>query len=238
MSKHTNTLINALKFIFGGVMGFFVVYYFEYLSRQSRTQMFDFKWTIILTIVTILIVLVLGSLMIKQLHQARKYKQLTVDEEERADQYDSLFNRTFYNTSISYYTGLIISLINLILATALKSEDMGWQFSVIPFIILSIFITYYQSYIPKIDDRFPKGNDKNYMDKLINIMDEGERHITFGVLFKLFHFNISALVIIIIVLSIYTAMTGDNQTLALIILMGLLLFNIFFYYSKVKKYYK
>lgn len=84
----------------------------------------------------------------------------------------------------------------------------------------------------------PKVNDEHYVDKLIKAMDEGERHITFTSLYKLFHFNLAALMILILLLAFYSAVTGHTQTLALIILFIVFIYNVSFYYVKIYKYYK
>lgn len=92
--------------------------------------------------------------------------------------------------------------------------------------------------LPKIDPRLPKYNDSNYIGKMISAMDEGERYISYSALFKLYHYNIMAIMMMVILLAFYSAATHTDQFIALSVLMVLYIFNIVFYYAKISKYYK
>ncbi|WP_158698100.1 DUF3169 family protein [Staphylococcus simulans] len=238
MNKKKNHFIYGLKLLIGALIGFFGVYFFEYLSGQSQIQLFDFRRTMVATIITLIIVLLIGGWMVNQLHQAKKYKLLSEEDEIHADDYDNRFNQYLFTASILIYICVFIVLANMILATVLKDGDNFWEMTVIPFIVYVIFNLIYQIYIPKLDQKLPKFNDSRYVDKLIGAMDEGEKHVTYSALFKLFHFNLSALIIIIVVLVFYSAITENPQTLALAIVFVLFVYNVSYYYSKIHKYYK
>ena len=68
----------------------------------------------------------------------------------------------------------------------------------------------------KFDSRYPKLGEKNYAEKLINILDEGERHIYFNSLFKTFYINLSLIMIGAIFLGFYSLETGHSQTLGIL----------------------
>ncbi len=63
------------------------------------------------------------------------------------------------------------------------------------------------------DDRMPKIADKNYTEKRLEILDEGERHIELIALFKTYAINLSILILAIIFIGSYSIATGINQSL-------------------------
>ncbi|MHD0381924.1 DUF3169 family protein [Staphylococcus simulans] len=228
----------AGKIALGGLAGGCVGLYFSFLSEQSRLPLFGPNETIISTVITTLLIFIIGVLMVHQLSQAKNYKHLSEEDEALGDHYDTLANRKQFIASVLNNLGLFIVIANIILVTIFKAGDNYWGLTIIPFLITSIFSVVYQIYLPKLDERMPKVNDEHYVDKLIKAMDEGERHITFTSLYKLFHFNLAALMILILLLAFYSAVTGHTQTLALIILFIVFIYNVSFYYVKIYKYYK
>ena len=92
-------------------------------------------------------------------------------------------------------------------------------------------------FVRKFDDRYPKWGRKIYR-KIIEIMDEGERHINFLTIYKQFFMNIGLLLISVMFLGIYSIISKSNQSVGIIILIILFIYNAFGYLSKVRKFYK
>lgn len=69
-------------------------------------------------------------------------------------------------------------------------------------------------------------------------MDEGERHINFLTIYKQFFMNIGLLLISVMFLGIYSIISKSNQSVGIIILIILFIYNAFGYLSKVRKFYK
>ena len=63
-----------------------------------------------------------------------------------------------------------------------------------------IFNTQFTLFNRRFDDRMPKIADKNYTEKRLEILDEGERHIELIALFKTYAINLSILILAIVVL--------------------------------------
>jgi hypothetical protein len=93
-------------------------------------------------------------------------------------------------------------------------------------------------YYRKFDPRFPKQGEKNYTDKIFNLMDEGEKHISFVSMYKVYHWNLMMLMIGTMFLGIYSMATGINQGLSILILIIIFMYNAFGYLVKVRKFYK
>ena len=93
-------------------------------------------------------------------------------------------------------------------------------------------------FVRKYDSRMPKQGEKQYTEKVLEIMDEGERHITLVSMYKVYHINISLLIIAALFLGLFSIISGINQTIGLFMLIILFCYNAFGYLLKVKKFYK
>ena len=63
------------------------------------------------------------------------------------------------------------------------------------------------------------------------------KYISYSALFKLYHYNTAAIMMIIL-LAFYSVATHTDQIIAMLVLIALYVFNIVFYYSKIGKYYE
>ncbi|UXR74078.1 LysR family transcriptional regulator [Staphylococcus sp. IVB6238] len=86
--------------------------------------------------------------------------------------------------------------------------------------------------------RFQKLGEKNYTEKLLNLMDEGEQHITLLSMYKVHTMNTMFIVLGIFLLSIFSLESGINQSFGVIILVFLFAYNLFGYQFRVRKFYK
>lgn len=239
MSKTKKNLIYAFKFLMSALIGGIIGVLFASQIGKKMEPFFDSYLTILSTIITTIIVIILGICMVSQLKSAKISYQKSELLDDKADDYNKLYNHKFFNAGLLYNVAIIVALLNMIINVVFKlSENDYWFVSVIPFLIGSVLGVYYSTILPKIEKRLPKFNEPNYINKLIASMDEGERHISYSALFKLYQYNISALMIIIVVLACYSAMTNSNQVIGLSILIILYAFNILFYHSKIRRFYQ
>ncbi|QLK85266.1 DUF3169 family protein [Staphylococcus sp. 17KM0847] len=133
------------------------------------------------------------------------------------------------------YTVLFIYCFILVLGNA--SDRFLWY---IPFVVFvtSLSVLPYNFFVRKYDQRFPKVGEKQYTEKVLAIMDEGERHITLLSMYKTYSINISLLIIGIIVLGCYSISSQSNQSVGMFILIVLFIYNAFAYMLKVRNFYK
>lgn len=134
----------AGKIALGGLAGGCVGLYFSFLSEQSRLPLFGPNETIISTVITTLLIFIIGVLMVHQLSQAKNYKHLSEEDEALGDHYDTLANRKQFIASVLNNLGLFIVIANIILVTIFKAGDNYWGLTIIPFLITSIFSVVYQ----------------------------------------------------------------------------------------------
>ncbi|AMY06416.1 MULTISPECIES: DUF3169 family protein [Staphylococcus] len=238
----SNTKKNTLylsKILLGGLVGGIIGFLFSLRSGIKLPAFMDVFDTQVSTGITILIVIICGIFMLKYLRSAYNFKQKSETLENYADEYNQAYNQKFLKASWFYQATIVITLLNMILVAIFK-ENMNnqWGLTTIPLLISAAFAISYNIMLPKIDPRLPKYNDSNYIGKMISAMDEGEKYISYSALFKLYHYNIMAIMMMVILLAFYSAATHTDQFIALSVLMVLYIFNIVFYYAKISKYYK
>ncbi len=102
-----------------------------------------------------------------------------------------------------------------------QAEANAMLFFFIPFFASAIFNTQFTLFNRKFDDRMPKIADKNYTEKRLEILDEGERHIELIALFKTYAINLSILILAIIFIGSYSIATGINQSFSLLLIIAI-----------------
>lgn len=100
-----------------------------------------------------------------------------------------------------------------------------------------IFNTQFTLFNRRFDDRMPKIADKNYTEKRLEILDEGERHIELIALFKTYAINLSILILAIVVIGLYSITTGINQSFSLLLIIAIFIYNAFSYLLKSRRFY-
>ncbi|MDQ7175666.1 DUF3169 family protein, partial [Staphylococcus chromogenes] len=73
---------------------------------------------------------------------------------------------------------------------------------------------------------------------VLDIKDEGERHITLLSMYKIYQFNLVGLFLCITVVFLFSLSQGNNQSFSLLILTLLFIYNAFGYLFKVRRHYK
>ncbi|ANZ32664.1 DUF3169 family protein [Staphylococcus carnosus] len=239
MSKAKKNTLYISKVLLGGIVGGVICFLFSLHSGIKLPTFLNTFDTQVSTGITILIVIICGIFMLKYLKNAYNYKQKSEIQEDFADEYNQTYNQKFLKAGWFYQATIIITLLNMIFVAIFK-EDMNdqWGLTTIPLLISAVFGISYNVILPKIDSRLPKYNDSNYIGKMISAMDEGEKYISYSALFKLYHYNVMAVMMMIILLAFYSAVTHTDQIIALLVLIALYIFNVVFYYAKISKYYK
>ena len=220
--------------LIGAVVGGIIGFCFGMFEDRNLFEIVKFtsnQIVIIISIIASVINIVLTLLLYKVQQQALKYKSLmeTDINDQQADDYEKLTSLKFMRTSTIYYIQILVSLITIFILALGNASNAYIFFAIIPFII---------TIIRKYDSRMPKQGEKQYTEKVLEIMDEGERHITLVSMYKVYHINISLLIIAALFLGLFSIISGINQTIGLFMLIILFCYNAFGYLKKKKKFYK
>lgn len=221
--------------VFGGLLGSSI-----FKRLITSVQFANHSTVIVLTIITLLINIVLLIMIFKTQRKSLYFKnKLDEDiDDDRADYYEKKSKAYFFRISVIYSILISVSLIHMFIIVFGHGTEYDSLLAIIPFLVASIAGIIIGFYYRKFDPRFPKQGEKNYTDKIFNLMDEGEKHIRFVSMYKVYHWNLMMLMVGTMFLGIYSMATGINQGLSILILIIIFMYNAFVYLVKVRKFYK
>lgn len=233
-----------LSFLFlGGVVGFFISLLLTRIDFQQLIQHIDFMSEQFIIISCIIVTLCIVGLTLWQYQTQKVALKLKsrVDYQTEIEETDTLENQAnmkFLKVSIIVYVQYFISFVYFFILALGNEGDTALVTAVIPFlftIIPAIMVGFFQR---KFDRRFPKMGEAKYTEKTFQIMDEGERHITLVSLYKVYHMNLSLIIIGVVLLSFFSLVTGINQFLGILFMIVLFAYNAFGYLWKVSRFYR
>lgn len=157
---------------------------------------------------------------------ANNIKQLAKNnlEGEAEDEAEEIMNKKMYDFSFSNNTGATLA----ILAMSLSVIENNMLYILIGIVAatISYFMMAYMIRLMKLaspDRNLPDVGDKDYAKKLLDISDEGERHVMLHGLYKTYNFSNMAFTFSIMGIAIYSSLTGDSQLFSIIVISAILL---------------
>ncbi|ARD75776.1 DUF3169 family protein [Staphylococcus xylosus] len=223
--------------IVGGVIGS-TISVMEYTNLFSNITISE-NSLIIVTIIASVINIILIFVLHKVQRDAIKFKSKTNQslEDAQADLFEEKANIKFLRSNFIYYIQLSVSFITMLIFTVSNNtNEMSVFYAIIPFLITIIPSLMAGFFVRKFDSRYPKQGEARYTEKILEIMDEGERHITLVSMFKTYHINLVLIMLGVVLLGAFSIRTGINQSIGLLILIVLFVYNAFGYTLKVNKF--
>ncbi|MGW7809231.1 DUF3169 family protein [Staphylococcus xylosus] len=232
-------LFILLGCIVGGVISstISVMKYTKLFSNITISENSLIIVTIIASVINIILIFVLHKVQ----RDAIKFKSKTNQslEDTQADLFEKNANIKFLRSNFIYYIQMSVSFITILIYTVSNNtSEMSVFYAIIPFLITIIPSLMVGFFARKFDSRYPKQGEAQYTEKVFKIMDEGERHITLVSMFKTYHINLVLIIIGVVLLGAFSIRTGINQSIGLLILIVLFVYNAFGYTLKVNKFYK
>ncbi|WP_332648599.1 DUF3169 family protein [Lysinibacillus sp. 54212] len=217
-----------LKFLIGAIVGFAITYGVllgtdHFKSNFNLSLNFDLYAN---SIALLLVVVVFGlcAFSLQYRNQIKLLSKQTFAGEEE-DRVDELINNKFYDFSYFTTAGITISLfvVCMVLIMDLPNE-----------ILIAAIIGFASSFLISIsntslmkqvypDREMPSTSDPDYADKLLNMSDEGERHIILHGLFKAYNSANAYIFVAIILALFYSIATGSNQIFSIALMTIILL---------------
>ncbi|MGW8119741.1 DUF3169 family protein [Staphylococcus xylosus] len=225
--------------IVGGIMGS-TISVMEYTNLFSNITISE-NSLVIVTIIASVINIILIFVLHKVQRDAIKFKSKTNHslEDTQADLFEKKANIKYIRSEIIYFIQMSVSFITIfIFVLANKNNEMSSFYAIIPFLITMIPSLMVGFFARKFDSRYPKQGESRYTEKVLSIKDEGERHIILVSMFKTYHINLVLIMIGVVLLGAFSIRTGINQSIGLLILIVLFVYNAFGYTLKVSKFYK
>ncbi len=232
-------LLILLGAVIGGIIGV-SSYWIDLKGWMNADQFATTSFIIWMTLIFSALILLLTLIQAKVQHEAIRYKNQFSSHMggDQTDQIERKANIKFLTASVIVYGQYVLSFISLLLLVIGGADSEGLLIGMIPFLLVSVSAVMVGVFQHRFDARMPKLGEANYVEKSMQIMDEGERHIAIVSMFKVYHFNISLLLLGILVLVWISIVGNYNQApgiIALIILFG---YNAFGYLWKVSRFYR
>lgn len=211
--------MNLIKqFLTGAVSGFIVIWICLWIPFENMT--FPTTAVLIFLYIVVLCGWVFSLTVANQIKRLTK-QPLIGDAEDEAEE---VINKKLYDFSFSNTVSTIIAVLGM--SIALLKMHLPLLIIGVIATLLSYSMTTYMMKLYKLaypDRDLPDVGDKNYSKKLLEISDDGERHIMLHGLYKAYNFINIAFVFAIIGITFYSLVTEDSQLFSIIIISILLL---------------
>jgi len=226
------TLKMILYLIIGAAVGLLVSITAQNIGGEIYTDRF-YIWVSIISAIGAAFLIILGVFQYRRLLKVAKNHTKYMDE----DSYDKYRYNKHNETQIYGIIGFVLSLISLAIPLITYFNLPVMLFSVIVYFTAVIFLTRTTKLVNKLypERNLPQPSDKNYTDKLLLASDEGERHIMTTALYKTFSLTQVVIFFGILLLIVYSMLTGESQIFSIIILGIIMIISNTKYYSEIKE---
>jgi len=222
--------MNLIKqFIIGGIIGFIAISIFFLIPFTKISFPIE-------TVTIILYVIVLISWLYNMI-VANKIKKMTkVDlEGDAEDDVKAEIDKRFYDFSLSTNIGAVLAVLGLSLAVI----EMYTTLVVIG-IIATIISSSMGAYMIRVmkqaypERNLPDPGEKQYAKKLMDISDEGEKHLMLHGLYKVFTFANAALLVSIMIIAIYSVVSENSQLFSMAVIAIILIIMNGMYFLSIR----
>lgn len=206
------------QLIIGGIVGFFGALFLLSINYINFLKYSDIIVTILYLIAFIL--LMSGFVLNRQIN--RLNSQTFEGEEE--DEAEVIKYRKFSDYSLFIQASTVISLLGVSIALITTMNIIliiiGLAYIIIGYFLQVFMLNVMQKVYP--DRNLPSVSDPKYAEKLLDISDDGERHVMLHGLYKSYNL-LNVLLVLAIVGSTFYSIITDNSQLFSIFLMSIVL---------------
>lgn len=239
MKKNKIVLIGnlILYMLIGGLVGGLLTSLFmkghDFLEIELTTVQTDIT-VIILTIVYIILIIIL----INVYKKAEKYRKFETNPENE-DEIEIQLEKTLIYPPI--LLGLImtiaLTILNIVVNLTEKPSMMSLLIVIFAAILTAPLSYMHLSKLRKLypERNYPRAGDKKLNEKIIDMMDSGEQYITLIALQKTYTLNQQLIIGCIVLSSIFSISSNNNQFFSVSLLIILYLVNTMYYSKKVSE---
>lgn len=203
---------SGLQVFFWAAVGFIVMYGFINRNESYDFSVYAFPASIAILAASGLLIVV--ALYLYASIQKTAKKDLHGDEEDVAE---GQMYRQYSDASLSNNVAMIISLAALCLMIITDQPAM-LMILASGVLLTSVLMSFLLPGLMKLmypERDIPAASDKDYAEKLLEISDDGERHIMLGGLYKTYLSTNSLLFAAMLVLLFYSEFTGTSQLMGI-----------------------
>lgn len=207
------------KMLMGAVAGFVGAYMLLSLEFDVNMSFMPFELTIIFMVISIL--LLIFSLFGYTKVKAEAKMRVTGDQEdERAVRQYKRYADIMLAAQMAVYFSLA-----MLALVAITDQPNAFVFSSLALILTSFSLSFIYSGLAKTVDphrQFPSVDDKQYAKKLLEMSDEGERHVMLQGMYRAFTSVNSLLFFAVLALISYSVISGVSQLFSIFIIIIIL----------------
>lgn len=199
------------QLLIGAISGFVVVMIYLFIPFDTMT--FPIQTVSIILYIIVLLSWIFCLIIANQVKKLAK-KNLDGEAEDEAEE---VINKKMYDFSFSNNTGATLAILGLSLSLIGNHLLLVMIGSIAA--IISYGMTVYMMRLMKLaypDRHLPNVGDRDYAKKLLEVSDEGERHVMLQGLYKAYNFINIACVFAIIGIAMYSSVTEDSQLFSII----------------------
>lgn len=206
-----------LQLFIGGFVGFFVVYALMNFSEVH----FAGEITVI-SLIAVSIILIALSIFRSQKIKSLNTQNFSGDEE---DEVEDRKYKMFADYSLFANSSFVLSVLALSLSLITTQNLMLTIASMCLLIITFIFIYYMGHLMQQVypERNLPSTSDPDYAKSLLDIADDGEKHVILDGLYKSHSLLNISLVAAIILSTVYSVTRDDSQIFSIILMAAVLL---------------
>ncbi|WP_010651518.1 DUF3169 family protein [Oceanobacillus massiliensis] len=209
-----------MQILIGGAIGFIVATLI--LNNFDFIDFAKYADEIIIGILVIIAVLLILSVILYRQIRKLNNTDLSGDAE---DEVDELMYKKFTDYSLFVQSSTTFSI--LALCTALITSEriilitIAIAGLILSYLLTSLSTTLLRKVYP--ERNLPSLSDPNYAEKLLEISDDGEKHVMLNGLYKTYSFVNLALIIAIILAAFYSISSDSSQLFSIIVMSAVLL---------------
>ena len=226
-------LIGALV---GAVFGYLVMYFT--LNSGAGTNIswstlnLSYGLMIVLMVISVTLNIFNAVTCVKIMRESKR--QVTGDEEdELAELQSKRYGDGMLAVNIALYTST-----GMLALVGITAQSNTFIFISLGLILLSVSMMFITAELAKVVDpnrEYPSVNDKQYAEKLMEMSDDGERHIMLHGLYRAFTSINMLLFFAVLALIIYSVLTGVSQLAGILIILFILIFTNTQYMLSIRK---
>ena len=225
------------KMLLGAVFGFVVMY----VILEAVFGSLDISWGVVDLSLELMIVLMVISVSLNLFNAVtcvkimrESKKQVTGDEEDRlAELQGKRYGDGMLAANIAMYTST--GMLALVGITALPIVFIYISLGLLLLSLSMMFITAELAKVVDPNREYPSVNDKQYAEKLMEMSDDGERHIMLHGLYRAFTSINMLLFFAVLALIVYSVLTGVSQLAGILIILFILIFTNTQYMLSIRK---
>ena len=208
------------KMLFGAVAGFVLMYVLLGFQLDVNIAFMPFEWMMMFMVLSIL--LLVFSLFGYTNIRAEAKKALSGEEEDKRDERQS---KRYSDITLATNIAMYFSLAMLALVAVTPQHNV-FIFISLALILISFTCNMMYSELLKMihpHRSFPSVNDKHYAKKLMEMSDEGERHVMLQGIYKAFTSINSLLFFAVLALIGYSVISGVSQLFGIFCIITILI---------------